>query len=168
MRKIIFDIDSTITDHWKRIRRNTLPQWPGGVIDSKAFTREEVLKDELTPLCSNFMEALLGRGFNISYLTARGWPLAGPITVEQLISLGMPNPDNIYIVKNIQEKIEVLRELKPNYYVDDFMTGQENSVGTFHKEVAKAIESLGIHVLVFRNDWRDILEQIEIYEGRNK
>jgi FMN phosphatase YigB (HAD superfamily) len=167
-KKIIFDIDSTLTDHWRRIRKFTIPKWPNGTIDSKAFSREEVLKDQITNGLKFFMSSLVSNKYDISYLTARGWPDAKNITIEQLKFLGMPNPEKVIIVSNMIEKVKILKNLKPDIYIDDFMTGQENSIGTFHKEVALSIQTLGINVIVFRNDWADVMEQIIIYEGRNK
>jgi hypothetical protein len=165
---VICDIDSTMCDHWKRIRKNTIPSWPGGVISSKAWSREEVLQDELLPRCSEFLWRLQCNGFYIRYLTARGWPHARQITVEQLTNWNVPNPQDVMFTSNLADKVSVLSSNICNYYVDDFMTGQENAIGTFHSETAKAIESIGIYVVVFRNDWMDVWEQIQIYEQRSK
>jgi hypothetical protein len=76
---------------------------------------------------------------------------------------GAPNPDDVIFVNSLEEKVEVLDNKICDFFVDDFTTGQENSIGTFRKEVALAIEAKGIHVIVFRNNWLDVLEQIEMY-----
>jgi hypothetical protein len=161
---IITDIDSTMSDHWKRIRRNTEPYWPGGKIASVAFTSREVLQDKLLPSCLTVLNELQVAGFHIRYLSARGWPRAWDITVEQLTNWGVPNPQDLILCTSMAEKVGILEKEACTYYVDDFMTGQENSVGTFHHGVAKAIMATGIRVIVFRNDWHDVWEQIQYYE----
>lgn len=163
---VICDIDSTMSDHWKRIRRNTVPKWPGGTIDLQAFGREEVMKDFLLPGCMHVLTMLAGKGFYIRYLTARGWLHAKQITMDQLTYWHVPNPQDVILCSNIISKTSILSKETCDYYVDDFMTGQENNIGTFHHGVARAIEAKGIHVIVFRNDWQDVWEQIQLYEQR--
>lgn len=166
MKTIITDIDSTMNDHWKRIRRNTVPQWPGRTIDSAAWTRAEVLQDKLQPFCKSVLDNFSDQGFRIRYLTARGWPHGWDISVEQLTKWNVPNPQDLIVCDSMSSKVGILGEEKCTYYVDDFMTGQENNIGTFNHGIAKAIQSTGIYVVVFRNDWMDVLEQIRHYEGK--
>jgi len=168
MKYVICDIDSTMSDHWKRIRRNTVPEWPNGVINDRAWSREEVLQDKLLPHCHDILWGLETSGFHVRYLTARGWTHARRITIDQLTEWGVPNPSDVMFTSNLASKIEVITPEICNYYIDDFMTGQENNIGTFRKNVAEAIQNMGIKVIVFRNDWLDVLEQINIYEKRDK
>jgi hypothetical protein len=163
LRTLVCDIDSTLTDHWKRIRRNTKPQWPGNVIDPKAWTREEVMKDKLLPNCLRVLNELKARGFLIRYLSARGWADARAITMDQLFHFHVPNSTDITLTDSMRNKVDLLNKSMCDFYVDDFMTGQEKAIGTFHKDVACAIEEKGIHVIPFRNDWLDVLEQIDRY-----
>ena len=86
---IVFDIDSTIVDHWRRIRRNTVPRWPGGKIHKKAWTWPELEMDNFT---GNPIECLgtlrgLSHLYEIQYLTARGYDLDGVLTIRQLKNL---------------------------------------------------------------------------------
>ncbi len=162
---LITDIDGTITDHWCRIRRNTVPKWPGGKIDPKAFTRQEVLKDKMVLDCQFALWDLEDQGYQIRYLTARGWPGALEITREQLRGFMLPNPDDVTIVNSMREKFDWLKANPCDVYIDDFMTGQENAIGTFHRDIACFIDALGIKVVVFRNDWQDALEQV-LWEPR--
>lgn len=164
MKTLITDIDSTMSDHWRRIRRNTMPSWPGAVINSKAWSREEVLQDQLLPNCMEILLTLSERDFRIRYLTARDWPKARQITIEQLTAWKVPNPEDVMFTSNMADKIAVLNKELCDYYVDDFTSGQERAISTFRREVAEAIEAKGIHVIVFRNDWLDVWEQIRIYE----
>lgn len=162
---ILCDIDSTLSDHWKRIRRNTVPKWPGGTIKSDAFGRTEVMKDALLPYCHNVLWELQNNGFYIRYLTARGWEHATRITIEQLTNWGLPNPQDVILVRNMKEKLDVVKTGICKYVIDDFMTGQENAIGTLHKDIAETMQTMGINIIVFRNDWLDVLEQIRIYEN---
>jgi hypothetical protein len=165
---IICDIDSTCGDHWRRIRRNTNPSWPGGVISHKAWSREEVLQDQLIDSCKITLEQFVAQGFHIRYLTARGWTHARRITIEQLERWQLPNPQDVMITSNMASKVDMLNAHMCNYYIDDFMTGQENAIGTFRSNVATAIQSKGIYVVVFRNDWLDVYEQILLYEKKEQ
>lgn len=165
MQKIVIcDIDSTLTDHWKRIRRNTQPSWPGGQINPRAWTRQEVMKDKLLSNCLDVLNYLDAHDFYIRYLSARAWVHARQITKDQLKQFGLPNPQDIILCSNLAEKVSILSKDICNFYIDDFTTGQEKAIGTFHKDVALTIQEKGIHVIVFRNDWLDVLEQIERYE----
>lgn len=159
----VFDIDSTIVDHWPRIRRNTVPRWPGGTIHKNAWTWLELEMDNLTENPLRCLDVLWGLSTmnEIRYLTARGYDLDGALTIRQLKNLKVPSPESVTVVSNMSAKIAVLTEIKPYVYVDDFTTGQENAIGTFHREIAKAIEALGIHVVVFRNNWADVMDQVK-------
>jgi hypothetical protein len=111
---------------------------------------------------------LHGRDFEIKYLSARGWSSAGEISEEQLTRLGVPNPWKITIVSNMQEKIDKLTSRSCDFYIDDFLSGQEGNIGTFRGDIARAIEAKGIRVIVFRNDWLDVLYQINYYVSGEK
>jgi len=161
----VFDVDSTIVDHWRRIRCNTVPRWPGGKIHRKAWTWPELEMDNFTGNPIECLETLWGLSAvnEIRYLTARGYDLDGVLTIRQLKNLKVPNPESVTVVPNMAAKIAILTAMKPYVYVDDFMTGQENAIGTFRREIAKKIEALGIHVVVFRNSWADVISQIKYY-----
>ncbi|SVD00905.1 uncharacterized protein METZ01_LOCUS353759, partial [marine metagenome] len=87
--KLFCDIDSTINNHWKRIQKWTVPKFPNDNIDPKAFTREEVMKDE--PL-EDALESIneLSRYYEIYFLTARDFPEAKSITTDWLNKNGFP------------------------------------------------------------------------------
>jgi hypothetical protein len=87
--------------------------------------------DSLQPCCLEVFESLQARGFHIRYLTARGWDVKGRVTREQLKRWGAPNPDDVIFVNSLEEKVEVLDNKICDFFVDDFTTGQENSIGTF-------------------------------------
>tara|TARA_Y100001980_G_C14553810_1_gene339560 strand:+ start:3516 stop:4142 length:627 start_codon:yes stop_codon:yes gene_type:complete len=70
--KIFCDIDSTINNHSVRIRKWTLPKYPGNHIHWKAFTEKEIMLDE--PI-KNAKESILmlSNKYSINFLTARGF-----------------------------------------------------------------------------------------------
>lgn len=162
---LITDIDSTLTDHWRRIRRCTVPRWPNGQIDSRAWSWDEVSKDVLLPGAYDVLWALTKRGYRIGYLTARSWDRTGDVSRRQLTAFDLPRHLPIRVVDTLNDKIRQLTEMKCDVYIDDFMTGQEYVIGSFHHDVAKRIESAGICVVPFRNDWFDVLEQINLLGG---
>lgn len=163
MIKIFCDIDSTINDHWRRIRRNTVPNWPNGRLDKKAFTEAEIMEDY--PIDYNcVLDNIVLAGAELSFLTARNFIGAREITVKWLKEIAKIAYKELYIVPSMESKIDFLAIHRPDYYIDDFMSGQENSIPTFRRGIAEAIENLGINVIVFRNDWNDVLEQIQYYE----
>lgn len=168
--KLWCDIDSTINDHGMRIRRNTLPQWPGERIDPKAFTREEVRQDKLLYT----IEQIVGGGmfsksihsfeddFEITFLTARGWKDARIITMDWL-KVHKIKYKSLLIVPTMEAKIKLLEFNRPDFYIDDFMSGQEKAIPTFRADIAQAIQGLGINVIVFRNDWNEVIDMMRYY-----
>ncbi|CAL1170546.1 unnamed protein product [Cladocopium goreaui] len=69
--RLFVDIDNTISDAWKRIRRATIPQWPGHSFDAKAHSPEELAKDSPLPGAQGAL-ASLTRDWEVTYLSARG------------------------------------------------------------------------------------------------
>ena len=162
MKQIYCDIDSTINDHWRRIRRNANPAWPVGHLDKNAFSEMEVMKD--LPQCGA-METLnaLQQSFEVSFLTARNWPDARKITKLWLARYGFQYK-NLYTVASMEAKVAFLEMNRPDYVIDDFTSGQENSILTFRADIASQIQNMGVKVIVFRNSWQDVIEQLELYE----
>ena len=157
---IVCDIDSTVNDHWNRILRCS----NSGVIDEKkAFSAVEVMKDKVLP---NALEvnhkAVRLYHCNWVFLTARGWKDAYSITDSWLFKKEFLYHDLI-ICKNMSSKIEILKNMNCDIYIDDFTSGQERGLSnlTFRKDIKDAIENLGINVLVAKNNWLDILKIIQ-------
>lgn len=155
------DVDSTLNDHWRRIRRNTIPKWPDGKIDPKAFTREEILKDR--PLDGS-VDMLNELGFPVVYLTARAFPNALPITKEWLHIYNYPEGE-IVPCQSISQKPHILRGRPSGVVIDDFLKGQELMIPKFCRDVAQQIQAMGFKVIVFRNDWYDVYEVMQKYYG---
>ena len=164
MKTIFVDIDSTINDHFRRIRRNTKPNWPDGQLDKNAFTQAEVMNDLPIVGAVETLNTLQdAHKFEINFLTARAWQDARQITKQWLARYGFKYK-TLYIVASMEAKVNVLEVHRPDYVIDDFTSGQENSIITFRSDIAQRIQDFGIHVIVFRNDWQDVIEQIAYYE----
>jgi 5'(3')-deoxyribonucleotidase len=157
---IYCDIDFTIADAWPRIKRWTLPQWPGDSIDPRAFTDEEVIKDE--PI-TGAVKALkkLSNYYDIYYLTARGWKTARTVTRDWLEKYEFPYAylRNINTVERMIDKIKFFIERKCDLYIDDFTTYGHLEKPIFQKDIVSMIESLGIKVEVFKNNWKEIAKK---------
>jgi hypothetical protein len=66
----------------------------------------------------------------------------------------------------MRAKLALVEVRRPDVVIDDFMTGQERAIPTFNKDVAEAMQGMGAKLIVFRNDWADVLEQVRLYAGR--
>ena len=59
-KKVLFcDIDSTINNHWVRIKKWTIPEFPGEKIHWRAFTRDELMKDKPLPNAQKVLKKLI-------------------------------------------------------------------------------------------------------------
>lgn len=164
MDKVIYtDIDSTLNDHWRRIRRNTLPQWPGTKIDPKAFSREEIMKDLPLDGAVDVLQELAEK-YPIVYLTARAFQNALPITQEWLKKYEFPEGE-IVPCQTLSNKPHILRGRPAGVVIDDFLKGQELAVPKFCRDVAERIQAIGFQVIVFRNDWMDVHEILRGHYG---
>jgi len=164
---LIVDVDSTLNNHWIRIRKHTRP-WPGGKVEPECFTEKESLKDEVLPNAFYALNLFSDTGWVIDILTARGWDRKGEATKKWLKENSL-SYRNINIVTNLSEKVgwfikneNTLRANEYNLYIDDFTSGQENLVTNFQYAIYSRIktEMAGIvNVEIFRNNWKDIADR---------
>jgi len=158
-RQLYCDIDSTINNHWVRVRRNTNP-FPGQT-DPKAFTREEIMKDEVLP---NAKESLLklSEDWDIHFLSARNFYDAYSITKDWLDREGIPY-DSINIVNRAYDKPGFLVNKDCDLFIDDFSGGQERSPSyvNLYEDVISQIKSIGIPFIIFEGDWNETMKKIK-------
>jgi len=149
------DIDSTVNDHWRRIKRNT----DGTRIYSSAWSYDEIMKDE--PL-HHAVKAnnLLFEKYNLSFVTARGFDGALRVTQDWL-NIHKFKYNNIVIVKNMKEKVEFILDTTCHILIDDMTTGQERCRNnlTFHIEHIARLARKGIRV-VWNINWDKILKAL--------
>lgn len=160
MKKQLYcDIDSTINNHWVRVHRNTNP-FPGQT-DPKAFTREEIMKDELLP---NAKESLLelSEEWDIHFLSARNFYDAYSITKDWLEKKGAPY-NSINIVNKAHEKPGFLATKDCDLFIDDFSGGQERgpSYANLYEDVIQQIRNMSIPFVIFKGDWTDTMRIIK-------
>ena len=160
MRKQLYcDIDSTINNHWVRIQKWAKPSFPGNSIDSRAFTREEIMKDEVLP---GSLDAILkfSEEWDIHFLTARNFPDAYDITKDWLQLKGFPY-NTINVVKKSKDKPPFLSSRKCDLFIDDLSAGQEYgpSYVNLYLNTIQDLKERGIVFEIFKNNWKDILEK---------
>ncbi|OIR21157.1 MAG: hypothetical protein BD935_00030 [Marine Group III euryarchaeote CG-Epi1] len=207
-KKILFcDIDSTINDHWKRIKKWTIPEFPGEQIHWKAFIRKELMKDKPLPNAINSISRLSEK-YEIHFLTARGFngsksyrlfserwydysfgklvlkinnflsvklpklkndlinskqKYAYSITKDWLDSNGFVY-DSINIVDSADQKVNFLKKVKCDLFIDD-LSHSQNLSGSYVKLYDSVIDNLiknNINFEIFNiefNNWAHITEK---------
>ncbi|CAK0901568.1 unnamed protein product [Prorocentrum cordatum] len=72
--RLFVDVDHTVSDARERIRRATVPSWPGVSVDmGRALSLQELLQDPPIPGAAAAL-ASLARDWEVSFLSARGSP----------------------------------------------------------------------------------------------
>lgn len=159
MKHLYCDIDSTINNHWVRIQKWALPQFPGNSIHPNAFTREEIMKDEILP---GALEAVkeFSKTYDIHFLTARNFPDAYNITKEWLDLHGFPYK-SINVVQRSKHKPPFLMQRQCDLFIDDLSAGQERGPSykfLYHDTIAM-LNQCGIQYEVFCNNWDELVEK---------
>jgi len=156
--KVLYcDIDSTLNNHWVRIQRWAMPQFPGTSINPKAFTEEEIMKDAPLPGAREQIRNFALNGWQINYLTARSFDRAYAITKRWLDANNFIK-SYIYTVENTEAKIAFLRQNKCNLFIDDMSKGQHYgpSYKELYTDVIHEIVKLGIPLVLFKGNWDDL------------
>lgn len=154
MKTMYVDMDSTLCEHWPRILWNS----GGGVIRKSAFSDDEIMSDLPIPGAREALRKFKKAGWRIVVLTSRFWEGAEAITRRWLDNYGMAKyVDDVVCVPSMAAKIPYLvKQADANLVVDDFMYGQESWPG-FYTEEYRRMVNLGLPVVVFRNNWEEIV-----------
>ena len=161
MKKQLYcDIDSTINNHWVRIQKWAMPRFPGNSIHPTAWTREEVLKDEVLPGALSAINTL-SDSWDIHFLTARNFTNAYEITKEWLDLKGFPYK-SINIVSRSADKPPFLVERDCDLFIDDMSAGQEygDSYVNLYKDTISELEKNNIRYIIFKNNWSEIVDNL--------
>ena len=160
-KKIFCDIDSTINNHRERIKRNTIGGWPGTVIDPKAFTRGEVLKDLPIPEALSALNKL-NRLYSVHFLTSRVWDYPEGALTKEWLDLHGFKYGSVNIVKSHHDKVNFLAKVNPYAYIDDFTIYQEREYLEVLNDLILSIRSK-CTCIVFRynNNWSQILNELQ-------
>tara|TARA_A100001391_G_scaffold198079_1_gene179257 strand:+ start:2794 stop:3279 length:486 start_codon:yes stop_codon:yes gene_type:complete len=156
MKQLWVDVDSTLNNHWVRIQKWATPSFPGNGIDRRAFTREEIMKDEPLP---NAVETLkeFSKEWDIHILSARAFREAYEITKDWLDKHEFPYT-SITIVNNSIDKIHILKNTNVDLFIDDLSRGQHfgESYQVLYNDTIKELEKLSIKYEIFKNNWDEI------------
>ena len=159
MKQLWVDVDSTLNNHWVRIQKWATPSFPGSGIDRRAFTREEIMKDEPLP---NAVETLkeFSKEWDINILSARGFSDAYFITKDWLDKHGFPYT-SIGIVREAKDKIDIFSSVEVDLFIDDLSRGQHfgPSYVELYNDVIQELDNLGINYELFKNNWLEIKER---------
>ena len=156
-KKLYCDIDSTINNHWVRIQKWALPNYPGDRIHKNAFSREEIMKDELLPGAKESIERFIEEGWEVHFLTARGFKDAYNITKDWLDLKQIPY-NSINCVKSSKDKPGFLKNREVDLFIDDLSAGQEysESYKNLYINTINKLNEYKIPFVIFKGDWYDI------------
>ena len=155
MQKLFCDIDGTVNTHWNRIRKFTAD----GQCDwTKAFSKDEVLKDEVLP---GSIEALseFSKYYEIHFLTARPFNSAYDITKEWLDTNGFEY-SSLIVVNNPFDKLRYVME--PNcLFIDDLSRKHETNepYKILYWDVIHELNKSNVDYELFKNNWKDIIKR---------
>ena len=165
-RKLFCDIDGTVTDHSQRIRRWTLPSWPGNAIHPNAFSEEEVMGDK-PAFASQEALAKLSEEYDIHWITTR------PAHLETVTLLWLQKHNypvvSLTLVGNLKDKPAILKREGAALYVDDLMTDHEKAKTKLRADVVKELKKLKVKYEIFdpvSNNWSDIVKKYRGSEGK--
>ncbi len=161
MKKQLYcDIDSTINNHWVRIQKWALPSFPGSSIHPNAFTREEIMLDDVLP---GSLEAIkkFSEDWDVHFLTARNFADASSITKDWLDKHGFPY-ESINVVAKSIDKPPFLASRKVDLFIDDLSAGQERgpSYVNLYTSTISQLNDLHIPFIVFRDNWEEIVKNV--------
>ncbi len=158
MKHIYIDVDSTLNNHWVRIQKWALPSFPGTSIDHRAFTREELMKDEPLDYAKEALDDLSQYG-KIHILSARNFQDAEKITEDWLVEHDFKF-DTVNIVAKSIHKPPFLKDKQVDLFVDDFSAGQEfgDSYVNLYKDTLLELDDMEIPYIVFNGDWKFTLD----------
>lgn len=160
MKQVYVDLDSTLNNHWVRIQKWALPSFPGNSIDPRAFTREEIMKDQPLP-CSAESIREISKKAEVHILSARNFNNAFDIT-EDWLSLNNFKFKSINIVKSSTEKPKFLSNVDVDLLIDDFSAGQEYgpSYLNLYSETIDLLNNLKIKYIIFNGSWSDAMTEV--------
>ena len=154
MKKLFCDIDSTVNNHWERIRRFT----KNGSCDwDKAFSREETVKDKVLPDAKESLKKL-AEEYEIHFLTARFWDGAYEMTKEWLDKNNFEYK-SLIVVKKPMDKLQYVTETD-SLFIDDFSRAHDKHppYKILHWDVIRELNKHNVNYRIFKGDWKKIIE----------
>lgn len=156
-RKTIYcDLDSTLNDHYNRIKRFTVE---GKCDFLKASTEKELLKDLPLPHAIDSLNTL-SKDFNIIILTARPFPNAQEIT-KKWLDLHNFYYDSIIVVKKSLDKIKYV-DSSSSLFIDDLSRKHETNppYKVLYQDTIEELEKRKINYILFKGDWKKVMHKL--------
>ena len=153
---IACDIDNTVANQKIRFEKNF--DFKLRVLKAKAFDREEMLND--VPIRHSVIAInSLSNYYNIVWVSARKkkWKAR---TVEWLKKHRFPYK-NIYLLDQNDNKIDILKRLRPMVFIDDMKYNWENLDPKPCTNFMNKLDSLNINYKIFNDNWKEILKRFE-------
>lgn len=153
---IYCDLDSTLNDHYNRIKRFTVE---GKCDFLKASTEEELLKDLPLPHAIDSLN-ILSKDFNIIILTARPFPNAQEIT-KKWLDLHNFYYDSIIVVKKSLDKIKYV-DSPSSLFIDDLSRKHETNppYKVLYQDTIEELEKRKINYILFKGDWKKVMHKL--------
>ena len=156
MQTLFCDVDNTINNHFKRIKkwtdRNGKCNW------KKAFLYNEIMKDKVL---DGAKEAIshFACFYKIVFLTARNFPHAYNVTKDWLDKNNFIY-DEIIVVKSSKEKLKYV--IEPDcLFIDDLSRKHEINppYTVWYNDVISELDRLNVNYEIFYNNWDYIVEK---------
>ena len=153
---IYCDIDSTINNHEKRIKK----WYNKGLIHPNAYTYDEIMKDDVL-INSVECNHKLYEKYNIYFITARKkFPDAYKSTKDWLDKYNF-RYDKIILTNNLEEKINFLKnDSYLKVFIDDFTKKHHLDTPILDRNNIEKIKNENIPFIIFKNNWREITEEL--------
>lgn len=157
MQKILIcDIDNTVADQMSRLHRYH-DRESGKVDIEKAYSAEEILRDQLLDHALEGVQHFSDKGYKIVWLTARKENLA-EATEQWLKASGFP-VDELILVDRLSDKIAIIREMQPALVIDDCQYNLAALKPLPATDFIREVEEMGVCLEVFKDNWREIREK---------
>ena len=151
------DIDFTVCNSLPRIKKWTLPKWPGTSLDIKWQDETEMLNDTVLDNASHYLN-LLSIKYNIIFITSRKYiKNAENITIKWLDKFKFIY-DKIILTDSLENKIQYL-EKDCDLFVDDFSKGHHTNTTYIQDKVVELCTKKGIIFEIYNskiNNWENI------------
>ena len=160
MKQVYVDLDSTLNNHWVRIQKWALPNFPGKSINPNAFTRKEIMNDKPLPYALESIREISKRA-EVHILSARNFKDAFSITEDWLTNYGFKFK-SVNIVKSSIEKPSFLSGVDVDLLIDDFSAGQEYgpSYLNLYLDTIDLLNKLQIDYVIFDGDWNKAMYKV--------
>lgn len=153
----------TVADHRKRLMR----AYRGGMLDRQVlFSEELILSDKVIEHAPAALRAIRKK-HSIVFLSSRTTSVAG--VTERWLKKNklMTEADQLIVVGSEVEKLKHFRRLLPRLYavIDDFKFDFQSGKPRVSSRVLPHLLKLDIFVIIFENNWRNIVKTYFSQEG---